>query len=82
MSQLYKDKLAYGLEKPKLLKILFNNVLAHPENEHDASENPKRQVIKFLHDIIQLASKNHQPTDSKIWKKNQDSGYFGKTWMS
>lgn len=82
LSQLNKEKLAYGLEKPKLLKILFNNVLAHPENEHDASENPKRQVIKFLHDIIKLASKNHQPISSEIWRNNQDSGYFGGPWKS
>ena len=82
LSQLYKDKLDYGLEKPKLLKILFDNVLAHPENEHDDNGSPKRQVVKFLQDIIQLASKNHQPVNSEIWKKNQDSGYFGKHWPS
>lgn len=82
LSQLYKNKLDYSLEKPKLLKILFNNVLAHPENEHDPSEKPKRQVVKFLQDIIQLASKNQQPVNSEIWKKNQESGFFGAPWKT
>jgi hypothetical protein len=70
LSQLYKDKLDYGLEKPELLKILFNNMLAHPDNEHDADGNPKRPVVKFLQDLLQLASKNHQPINSEMWKKN------------
>lgn len=82
LSQLYKDKLNYDLGKPKLLKILFDSVLAHPENEYDDNGNPKRQVVKFLQDIIQLASKNHQPINPEIWRKNQDSGYFGKPWNS
>ncbi len=82
LSQLYKNKLDYSLDKPKLLKVLFKNVIAYPENEHDASGKPKRQVIQFLQEIIQLASKNHQPINSEIWKKNQDSGYFGGSWKT
>jgi hypothetical protein len=42
LSQLYKNKLNYSLGKPKLLEILFNNVLAHPENEYPtASQKDK-----------------------------------------
>ena len=82
LSQLYRNKLDYSLEKPKLLKILFKNVLAHPQNEYDASGHPKRPAVKFLQEIIQLASKNHQPTNAEIWKKNQDSGFFGAPWQA
>ncbi len=82
LSQLYKTKLDYGLEKPKLLKVLFDNVLAHSDNEHDADGNPKRPVVAFLQDIIELAAKNYQPTSHEIWKKNQDSGVFGAPWKT
>ena len=78
LSRLYKEKTGYDLPKPRLLKALSDSIIANGKNEIDSSGVPVRPITKLIHRIITLASTNHQPTCFEIWKKNQDSGYFGE----
>jgi len=77
LGKLFEEKIGYGMEKPKLLEILFSSVISDSANELDDKKNPKRSIIKVLLKIIELASSNNQPATKEIWEKNQESGWFG-----
>ncbi len=77
LSMLFKEKVGYDLSKPKLLQVLFDPILSKSENEFENGK-AKRSVVQIIHKIIELAAKNYQPVTLETWKKNQESGYFGK----
>jgi len=77
LGRFFEDKLGYGMEKPKLLEILFSFIISNSSNEFDDKKNPKRDVVRVLLKVIELASRNYQPATKEIWEKNQESGWFG-----
>jgi len=77
LGRLFEEKCNYKLEKPKLLELLFSFVISNSNNEFDDKKNPKREIVRVLLRIIELASKNYQPATKEIWEKNQESGWFG-----
>ena len=79
LSKLYKEKLDYDLPKPALLKILFDFIISNSKNEFDANRKAKRPVAKLIQNVVDLAAKNYQPVTQDIWRKNQESGFFGDT---
>ncbi len=77
LSKLFKEKLSYDLSKSKLLKILFEFIISHPENGFNADGKAKRPVVQVMQKVIELAARNYQPVTLDTWLKNQESGYFG-----
>jgi len=78
LGKLFKEKLRnYDLSKPNLLNILFGFIISNPENELDTGRKFKRPVVQIIHRVIELAARNYQPVTSDIWRRNQESGYFG-----
>ena len=77
LSQLYREKLDYGLKKTKLLETLADVILSDPEGEFDEQGKAKRPLVKMLGEVVELASTNYQPVTRDIQHKNQRSGYFG-----
>ncbi|GAG02387.1 unnamed protein product, partial [marine sediment metagenome] len=77
LGKLFTEKVAYGMDKPKLLELLFSFIISNSSNEFDDKKNPKRPLVKILLKIIELASRNYQPVTKDIWEKNQESGWFG-----
>ena len=77
LSKLFREELTYDLSKPKLLRILFGFIISHPKNEFDTDGKAKRPVVQVMQRIIKLAARNYQPVTLDVWRKNQESGYFG-----
>jgi len=77
LGEIYKKKLDYDLNKPKLLDILFSQLIADSKNERTRADVKNRPVVKLLDKIILLALRNHQPVTHEIYLKNQQSDYFG-----
>ncbi|MCK4668362.1 hypothetical protein KAU33_16535 [Candidatus Dependentiae bacterium] len=75
---LYKEKTDYGLNKIEMHEILLNLILKNPKKEKDINNEFTRKILKHISNIINLASKNHQPVNYDIWKINQMSGHFGE----
>lgn len=78
LSNLYKERLTYGMPKPELLKILCDAVLADPEAEFDDTGEAKRPVVGVLQSVHELAGINHQAVTRDIQRWNQGSGFFGR----
>jgi len=77
LGRLYQEKLGYGLDKPKLLEVLFSFVISNPKDEFDDKKNPKRDIVKIILRIADLASRNYQSTTKEIKERHQESGWFG-----
>lgn len=77
LGKLFMGKVNYEMEKPRLLEILFSFVISNLSSEFDDKKNPKRDIVRVLLRIIELASRNYQPATKEIWEKNQESGWFG-----
>ncbi len=79
LGKLFKEKLNYDLDKPKLLNILFGYLILNSSNEFDSDRKAKRPVVKITQRIIKLALDNSysQPHSWDTWEWNQESGYFG-----
>jgi len=77
LSDLFRDKLHYDLNKPKLLAILFGYIFSNPRKEFDENGEPKRPIVSLLKNVITLALRNYPPVRLDTWQKNQESGYFG-----
>ena len=74
--RLFKERVVhYELSKPNLLNILFGFIISNSKNNTD--DKTKRPVVKIIQDIIKLSKMNYQPVTLDIWRKNQESGYFG-----
>lgn len=78
LSHLFREKCnGYGLSKPDLLEVLFGCILSSPQDEFDANKKAIRPLVQVILKILELASRNYQPINFDIWKKNQELGYFG-----
>ncbi|NJD52526.1 MAG: hypothetical protein FIB07_06610 [Candidatus Methanoperedens sp.] len=84
LGKLFKEKLNYDLDKPKLLNILFGYIILNSSNEFDSNGNAKRPVVKIMQRIIKLAKDNSycQPHSRDTWEWNQESGNFGDSTMA
>ena len=76
LSQLYKDKTDYSLPKTQLTESLVNSIIANLNDEFE-DQKPKRKILQKITEVIDLASKNHQPITKDTWLKNQEGGFFG-----
>ncbi len=75
ISRLYKEKLNYGLDKPKMLSILFGKIKQNPKIKIEGAEK-NRPVIDVIRKITRLAIRNYQPTKLKRWQETQNSGWL------
>jgi hypothetical protein len=80
LSELFNKKLDRELQKTKLLEILFDFITSNPGKEFDQDGNAKRPVVKMIKKILELANMNHQPTTKELWKKNQETGFYGRKY--
>ena len=78
LSKLFEEKLNRGLEKPKLLEILFQFIISNAENEFESTGKGKRPLVRIMQKIIELAARNYQPVTLRSWKETQESGYIGE----
>jgi hypothetical protein len=78
LSKLFEEKLNLGLEKPKLLELLFQFIISNPEKEFESTGKGKRPVVQLLQKISKLAARNYQPITLRSWKEAQESGYLGE----
>ena len=78
LSELFEKKLNRGLEKPKLLEILFQFIISNAKNEFELTGKGKRHVVQLLQKISRLAARNYQPVTLRSWKETQESGYLGE----
>ncbi len=74
---LFTDNIDFHLSKTALLKILIDKMIANRDNEFDENNEGVRPISRILHRVTELASFNHQPHTTGIWKDNQESGYLG-----
>ncbi len=80
ISRLYKEKLNYGLEKPKLLEILFELIEENYKISIGGVEK-NRPVIDVIDTVRNLAIKNYQPHSLDTWTKNQNSGWLRDSYI-
>ena len=76
LAALFDEQVGPGFSKPSLLKMLVDEIFAHPEEEFEAGK-PRRPLTKLIRQILELAALNHQPSTSEIWEHNQRSGELG-----
>ncbi len=76
LKALFYKQTGSGLSKVQLLKVLVDQILAHPKKEFEAGK-PKRPLTKLIRQVLELAALNHQPVTSEIWERNQRSGHLG-----
>jgi len=76
LSDLYGQKLAYGLNKPKLAETLVQAMLDNPGGEFNAEGTPKRSITTKVWEIIQLATKNYQPIRLEDWRVTQQGEFI------
>jgi hypothetical protein len=79
LKRLFEGKVSGPFSKVKLLKILFDSILSSPQKEVNENGEPKRDIVRMMKKVIDLAAKNYQPIRRKIWETNQSSGYLGDT---
>lgn len=75
LSTLYKQKLSYDLDKPKLLKLLF----AYFEVSFEFSTDgvlKKRPILEVVDNVRHLAMHNYQPTSLEAWTETQNSNWL------
>jgi hypothetical protein len=75
-SELYFAKLSYGLQKPKLLRVLFDVAIQNPDMETGADKT-RRPIVDLLTAVQHLALRNHQPSHLDAWQQTQDSDWLG-----
>jgi hypothetical protein len=75
LTDLYKEKSNYGLNKPELLSILFDCLKSKHTLNIDNVEKV-RPIIEVIDKITHLAIKNYQPTRLQRWKEAQDTGWI------
>ncbi len=76
LSDLYKQKLRYGLNKPKLAATLVQPMLDNPVGEFSAEGTLKRPITTKVWEIIQLAAKNYQPIRLKDWRATEQGEFL------
>lgn len=78
LSELYAEKLHYGLNKKALVASLIDAVIADRQNEVPKDQEPKRPIVALVKELVRLAVLNHQPDSEDLWLENQQSGYLGE----
>lgn len=73
LSNLYKAKIGYGLEKPKLAGVLAKTLL-DPKTRRLPKNRP---IIKILNKVRLRAARNPFPTRQDTWELNQQSYWLG-----
>ena len=79
LSGLYKQRLGYDLNKPRLAETLVQAMLDNPAGEFNAEGMPKRPITAKVWEIIQLAAKNYQPIRLKDWQATQQGEFIRGT---
>lgn len=74
LTDLYKRKANYSLNKIRLSEILVEQMLSS-DSRRKITDRP---IIKTLKRVLALAARNPFPTTQATWEKNQASKYFGK----
>lgn len=74
LADLYRSATGHDLDKIALGKELVQFMFSTKANRRP--EN--RPIVKFLEKVCNLATTNHQPNRSDLWKYNQLSGHLGK----
>lgn len=78
LSTIFKEKCgSHELNKPELMRLLFDQIITDPDKEFDENGESKRPIVKLMRTILSLAGRNHQPVRFDWWKENQESGHLG-----
>ncbi len=77
LSTLYRDRLSYDLNKKSLMAHLVDLVISNRKSELPDGAEPKRPIVAFVKQVIELVAYNHQPESDEGWLRNQKTGYFG-----
>lgn len=78
IEDIYKEKVKVGLNKRELAKDLSDILIKEIQKEKNAIPlRKKRKIINEIIEITEIALKNYFPTHKDLWKKNQESGFFG-----
>lgn len=81
LSELFKAKINYGLNKPKLLSILFETVRQKPAIIVDGKKEC-RPILNVIRDFSRLAIKNYQPTRLSRWTEAQEEGWIRNRYQN
>lgn len=73
LSDLYKERTGYGLEKPKLAALL-GKILVDPKSRKHPANRP---IVKILDKVRLRAARNPFPTRQDSWELNQQSFMLG-----
>ncbi|MBZ0159421.1 MAG: hypothetical protein K8G79_04670 [bacterium] len=76
LSDLYRQKANYTLDKPRLAEARVQVMLENPAGEFDAEGRPKHPITAKIWEVIQLAAKNYQPIRLKDWQASQQGGFL------
>lgn len=76
LSDLYRQKANYALDKPRLAEALVQAMLENPAGEFDAEGRPTRRITAKILEVIQLATKNYQPIRLEDWRSTQKGGFL------
>lgn len=75
ISSLYESKLSYGLSKPKLLSLLFENFNVDIKVDIEGVLKT-RPILDVVDNLRHLALKNYQPSSLDAWKETQNSEWL------
>ncbi|MBC8526514.1 MAG: hypothetical protein H8D22_06585, partial [Candidatus Cloacimonetes bacterium] len=81
IEDIYKENVGFDLNKREFDKDLSNIIIKEIEQRKSADiiniirEN--RKVVNEIIKIREIALKNYFPVRKELWKKNQESGFFG-----
>jgi hypothetical protein len=77
LSVLFLRKTGRGLEKVACLQALAELLIEAVRNSGLEAQMMVRPLLAILDQVIEVAALNHQPDTEDMWKRNQESGYFG-----
>jgi hypothetical protein len=78
LSALYTEKVGHGLDKIGCLQALTDILIEAVRDLPYPDLIRARPVLQRIDQVLSLAGLNHQPVTHDSWKRNQESGYFGK----
>ncbi|WP_370334469.1 TOPRIM nucleotidyl transferase/hydrolase domain-containing protein [Parvularcula marina] len=73
ISELYKAQTGYGLDKPKLARVLAE-IMMEPKSRRKPLNRP---LVKLLDKVCTRAARNPLPILEKTWRENQESIFLG-----
>lgn len=75
LSALYRQKLSYDLDKPKLLELLFGYFEVSFEFKNEEVVK-KRPILEVVDNVRNLGMRNFQPTSLDAWAETQNSEWL------